>query len=65
VKKLWLGFSLVFIGSLMVAGLSGCYYRDHDENYRKDRGHHDDNRHGDKHEDKDNHGGEHGDRDRR
>jgi hypothetical protein len=61
VKKIWLGFNLVFIGSLVVAGLSGCYYRGHDEGYRNDRGHHDDNRDGDKH--KGDHGDEHGDRD--
>jgi hypothetical protein len=65
VKKLWLGFSIVFICSLMVVGLSGCYYRDHNEHYRKDRGDHDDNRRDDKHDDKDNRGGEQGDRDRR
>lgn len=60
-KKLWLGFSLVFIGSLIVVSLSGCYYRGHDEGYRNDRGHHDDNRDGDKHRGDDD---EHEDRDR-
>lgn len=63
VKKLWLGFSLVFITSLIMVGLSGCYYRGHDEGYRNDRGHHDDNRNGDKH--KGDHDDEHDDRDRR
>jgi hypothetical protein len=62
VKKIWLGFSLLFIISLM-GSLSGCYYRGHDEHYRKDQGHHDDNRDGDKH--KGDRGDEHGDRDRR
>ncbi len=64
-KKLWLGLSLAVIGSLMVAGLSGCYVRGEDDGYRKDRDHHEDNRGHDEHEHDRDRGEEHGDQDRR
>jgi hypothetical protein len=48
VKKIWLGFSLILMSSL-IAGLSGCYYRGHDDGYRKDKGHHEERKDHDDH----------------
>lgn len=42
-KKVKINFNLFLIGSVLLI-FSGCYYRDHDEGYRKDHDHQVDNR---------------------